>query len=96
MLESKVQRKLIEALNDRGYAVLRLHPSELHFPNNKKVMRNGLPDLMAFKKRKLVFIEVKRKGETFEPIQYVFSKMLRVFGIKSIVFRDGDDIDKLL
>ena len=95
-LESKVQSKLIEELNDRGYAVLRLHPSELHIPNDKKVRKNGLPDLVAFRSNRLIFIEVKRKGETFEPLQYVFSKILKRFGVMSTIYRDGDDIDKLL
>ena len=95
-LESKVQSKLIEDLNDRGWAVLRLHPSELHIPGDKKVRKNGLPDLVAFKVGDIIFIEVKRKGENFEPLQYVFSKILKKFGIKSVVYRDGDDVDKVI
>ncbi len=96
MLESKVQRNLIDHLNDLGWAVLRLHPSELHIPGKKKVMKNGLPDILAFKKGQLVFIEVKRKGKTFEPLQYIFAKALKRFGVKSLVYRDGDDIVALL
>ena len=95
-LESKVQSKLIEELNDRGWAVLRLHPSELHIPNDKRVRKNGLPDLVAFKPSGLIFIEVKRKGETFEPLQYVFSKILKKFGVKSTIYREGDCVDSLV
>ena len=96
MLESKVQSNLIKELNLRGWAVLRLHPSELHLPTQTKVMKNGLPDLVAFKKGSLIFIEVKRKGKTFEPLQYVFSKLLKRFGVKATVFADGDSVDDLI
>ena len=95
-LESSVQSNLIKELNDRGWAVLRLHPSELHIPDDKKVRKNGLPDLVAFKTKGIIFIEVKRTGETFEPLQYVFSKILRKFGVKSTIYRGGDDVDQML
>lgn len=96
MTESKVQSKLIKDLNDRGYAVLRLTPSDLHFPGGKKVMKNGLPDLLAFKKNRIIFVEVKRKNKTFKPLQYVFSKILITFGVKSVLYREGDDLDSLI
>lgn len=96
MKESKVQSQLIKELSKRGWAVLRLHPTELHIPNDKRVRKNGLPDLLAFKPQRIVFIEVKRAGGTFDPLQYVFSKILISFGIRSIIYKDGDDIDELL
>ena len=95
-LESKVQSELIKELNDLGWAVLRLHPTGLHIPDQRKVMKNGLPDLLAFKKKSVAFIEVKRKGGTFDPLQYVFSKLLKKFGVKSVIYRDGDNVEKLL
>ena len=95
-LESKVQSALIEKLNDLGWAVLRLHPTGLYIPKQTKVMKNGLPDLIAFKKKSFAFIEVKRGGETYKPLQYIFAKLLRKFGVKSVIYRDGDDIEKLL
>ena len=95
-LESKVQSKLIDELNELGWAVLRLQPTALYIPKKNKVMKNGLPDLLTFKKKSLVFIEVKRKGGTLDPLQYVFGKILKKFGVRSVIYRDGDDIEKLL
>lgn len=95
-LESKVQKKLIEALLELDWAVLRLHPSELRIPGKKSTMTNGLPDLVAFRKGHIAFIEVKRRNETYKPLQYVFAKLLRGFGVISIVYREGDDIVELL
>lgn len=96
MKESKVQSQLVKDLTKRGWAVLRLHPTELHIPNDKRVRKNGLPDLLAFKPKGMVFIEVKRTGCYFDPLQYVFSKILGGFGIRSVIYREGDDIDDLL
>lgn len=96
MRESKVQSQLIKELTKRGWAVLRLHPTELHIPNDKKVRKNGLPDLLAFNSKGMIFIEVKRSGQTFDPLQHIFSKILAGFGIRSVLYREGDDIDEIL
>ena len=94
--ESKVQSELINQLNDRGWGVLRLHPSGLYLPDKKKVLTNGLPDLVAFKTGRLMFIEVKRKNKTYKPLQFVFMKILKKFGVDSVIYRDGDNVDDLV
>lgn len=95
-LESKVQSNLIEELNKLGWAVLRLQPTGLHLPNQSKVMKNGLPDLLAFKKRAFVFVEVKRGGGTYDPLQYIFRKILKGFGVRSVIYRAGEDIELMM
>jgi Holliday junction resolvase len=54
-MESKIQRKIILELEKKGWVVVKLI----------KTTMNGIPDLMALKCGKTVFIEVKtEKGVT--------------------------------
>ena len=50
MLESKIQAKIIRRFEAQGYFVVKL----------VKTSKNGIPDLMALKDGKTIFIEVKR------------------------------------
>lgn len=59
MLESKIQKKIIEELEDHGYFVLKLI----------KTNKNGIPDLLAVKQNRSIFIEVKQEKGVLSPVQ---------------------------
>jgi len=57
MLESQIQSKIIKALEEQGYYVIKII----------KCNKNGIPDLLAMKKNDVFFVEVKaKKGVTAE------------------------------
>jgi len=59
MKESYIQRQIIVKLESWGWMVVKLIQTNT----------NGIPDLMAIRDGKCVFIEVKREGEEPEPLQ---------------------------
>lgn len=59
MKESAIQSMIIKQLDSWGWMVVKLIQTNT----------NGIPDLMAMRNGKVVFIEVKRKGEEPEPLQ---------------------------
>lgn len=59
MNESFIQRQIIVKLESWGWMVVKLIQTNT----------NGIPDLMAMKNGKVVFIEVKREGEEPAPLQ---------------------------
>lgn len=59
MLESKIQKKIRQYLKNNGWIVIR--PIILS--------ESGWPDLQAIKSGRVIFFEVKRPGETSEPLQ---------------------------
>jgi Holliday junction resolvase len=69
-LESLVQSKLIRDLRDDGWFVVRL----LH------TTPSGVPDLLAIKNKKHVFIEVKREGGKVSPLQKEIHKRIAMVG----------------
>ena len=58
-LESCVQREIIRYLEGCSWYVVKL------IQTNK----NGIPDLMAVREGKCIFVEVKRPGATARPLQ---------------------------
>lgn len=83
ILESTFQKKLINKYEKEGYYVIKL----------MKTNKNGIPDLIAIKPVdglcEVLFIEVKREGNTTSPIQKYRIKELNDFGIKAIVLQSG-------
>lgn len=69
-LESSVQSKLIRDLRNDGWFVVRL----LH------TTPSGVPDLLAIKNKKHVFIEVKREGGKVSPLQKEIHKRIAMVG----------------
>lgn len=79
-LESKIQAKIIKEYRSNGFYILKL----------MKTNKNGIPDLLAIKPMSdglcdVVFIEVKREGNTTAPLQDFRIKELNNFGIKAII-----------
>ena len=59
MSEQKFQKKIIDALERKGYYVLKL----------MKTNKNGIPDLLALKNDHIFFLEVKTEKGVVSPLQ---------------------------
>lgn len=75
-IQTKIKRKLIE----RGWYVTKLI----------KTSTNGIPDLLAIKYGKAMFIEVKREGGKLSPIQELRIEELKAAGAIVKVWTDFD------
>lgn len=78
-LESSVQSKLIRDLRNDGWFVVRL----LH------TTPSGVPDLLAIKNKKHVFIEVKREGGKVSPLQQEIHKQIAMVGGVVVIATDS-------
>lgn len=58
-MESKIQKKIITQLEAQGFFVVKLI----------KTNRNGIPDLLAVKESRTIFIEVKQEHGKLSEIQ---------------------------
>jgi Holliday junction resolvase len=79
MLESKIQAKIIKRFTDSGYMVIKLI----------KTSKNGIPDLMALKDGKTIFIEVKRPllGKLSKVQEYRI-KELKEYGFDTLILTE--------
>ena len=59
MLESKIQKRIIDRLELDGWYVIKL----------MKTNRNGIADLLALKESETMFIEVKQPNGKLSPLQ---------------------------
>jgi Holliday junction resolvase len=79
MLESKIQAKIIKRFTDGGYMVIKLI----------KTSKNGIPDLMALKDGKVLFVEVKRPllGKLSKVQEYRI-KELKEYGFETLILTE--------
>lgn len=75
MSEQKYQNKLTKELESKGYYVLKLI----------KTSKNGIPDLLAIKKNKVLFVEVKAANGKLSELQKFRIKELNDNEIEAIV-----------
>jgi Holliday junction resolvase len=78
MLESKIQSKIKKKLEEKGYLVVKLI----------KTNCNGIPDLMALKDGKAIFIEVKQPTGVLSELQKLRIKQLTDLGFECKVWTD--------
>jgi len=78
MLESKIQKKIINELEKDGWYVLNLI----------KTNKNGIMDLIAVKKNKTMFVEVKKPNGVLSELQKFRIKELKKRGIDCRVWTD--------
>ena len=76
MLESKIQKKIINQLEQDGYFVIKLI----------KTNCNGIPDLVAIKQDRTIFIEVKQEKGKLSEIQKHRINQLRAKGIEAYIW----------
>jgi len=75
ILESTIQSKIIKWLKSDGYFVTKLMGTST----------NGIPDVLAIKNGKTIFVEVKRPGRKAEPLQEYRMKELNMKGAFAFV-----------
>jgi Holliday junction resolvase len=78
MLESKIQTKIKKKLEEKGFLVIKLI----------KTSCNGIPDLMALKDGKTIFIEVKQPTGVLSELQKLRIKQLSDLGFDCKVWTD--------
>lgn len=85
MRESLIQANIKKYLELRGWFVTKL----------LQTTTNGIPDLMALKDSRCVFIEVKQPGRRPTPLQEYRHEQLRKKGFEVIVATSLTDINHL-
>jgi Holliday junction resolvase len=78
MLESKIQTKIKKKLEEKGYLVIKLI----------KTSCNGIPDILALKDGKAIFIEVKQPTGVLSELQKLRVKQLSDLGFECKVWTD--------
>ena len=86
MKEQLIQSAIKKELTNNGWLVIKIIMASV----------SGVPDLMAMKDGKTVFIEVKNEIGKLSAIQEYRIKEIRNVGIEVIVARSKDDIAKLI
>ena len=82
ILESTIQAKIIKWLKSDGYFVTKLMGTST----------NGIPDVLAIKDGRTIFIEVKRPGREAEPLQKYRMNELINKGVSAIVAHSVEDV----
>ena len=85
MLESEIQRKTIKHLEDDGWYVIKIIQCN----------KNGFTDLIALKKGRAVFIEVKQPGKNPSPLQAYRHQELRQKGFVVLIVSCINDLAAL-
>ena len=86
MKEQLIQSAIKKELTNNGWLVIKIIMASV----------SGVPDLMAMKDGKTVFIEVKNEIGKLSAIQEYRIKEIRNVGIEVIVARSKDDIAMLI
>ena len=85
-LESKIQSRIIGYLRANGYFVTKLSVTST----------TGIPDVLAIKDGKALFVEVKRKGNKPSELQLYRIKELQSYGAECIVAYSIEDLVKIV
>jgi Holliday junction resolvase len=95
-IENAVQRVIVQALSYAGWLVM-------HIPNQSTRGRQrwagllpGAPDLVAVKRGRVVFLEVKTEKSRVSEKQSEVHDLLRLHGMEVRVVRNVDDIADLI
>jgi Holliday junction resolvase len=84
-MANPLQPKIIKTLKAAGWEVLNLN----------SVSTRGWPDLFAFRKGRVAWVEVKHGRDTLSEVQKIRIETLRQHGFEVIVARNLDDISHL-
>jgi Holliday junction resolvase len=78
MLEKELQKQVTNALADKGYYVVKLIQTN----------RNGIPDLLAVKENRCIFIELKRGNGTARKLQEYRMNEIRSHGVECYLLNE--------
>jgi len=87
MKESALVKKLKDTLASRGYWVMKIHGSPMQIA--------GVPDLLAIKDGRAVWIEAKTAEGVVSKLQEYTMTKLRAAGCVCIVARSVNDLETL-
>lgn len=82
--ESDIQSAIVRSLTQEGWTVIRLLSSNTR----------GWPDLLVIRGGRVIFLEVKRPGESPTPIQHMRHAELRRQGISVAVVRSVQEAEE--
>ena len=82
ILESTIQSKIIKWLKSEGYFVTKLMGTST----------NGIPDVMAIKDGRTLFVEVKRPGREADPLQAYRIQELINYGAIAFVAHSVEEV----
>jgi Holliday junction resolvase len=85
MLESAIQKKISEKLKAAGWFVTKLIQTSTP----------GIPDLLALKDSRAVFIEVKQPGKKPTPLQVHRMEQIQKQGVEALTATSTDDVKHL-
>lgn len=83
MKESQLQTQIKERLTKHGWFVVKLMTTSV----------NGMPDLMAIRKGRVIFLEVKTQEGVFSKLQEYYIDKLNELGVFARVVRSVEDVD---
>jgi Holliday junction resolvase len=86
MSEAKFQSKVIKDLENAGWYSIKLI----------KTNKNGIPDIVAIREDRTLFLEIKSKIGKTSPLQDYRIKELRDLGIEAEVLTEGESYDKYI
>jgi Holliday junction resolvase len=78
MLESKIQAKIIKKLENEGYFIIKII----------RCNKAGIPDILALKNGKAIFIEVKQPKGVLSTIQKYRIEEMRAKGLNVKIWQD--------
>ena len=81
-LESKIKKEIRLQLEQAGWYVVYLVSTN----------KNGIPDIIAHRRKKTIYIEAKREGRGREPLQEFRAKELRQHGIPSYFIENTEQL----
>jgi hypothetical protein len=82
MLESAIQSKVIKELDAHGWYVVKLMQTN----------KNGIPDLIAHKEGRTIYMEIKRPNLRPTPLQDLRHKEIKSHGIMVHTIRSVSDL----
>ena len=85
MLESQIQKKIIDKLTRKGWHVVKII----------KCNRSGTPDIVCCKGTSCIWIEVKRPGGKLSKLQEFTIKEMRAKGLQVMVVYGVEEINEL-
>ncbi len=78
MLESKIQKKIIDKLKKDGFFIIKIIRANI----------SGIPDILAIKNGKVFFIEVKTDNGKLSEIQKHRIQQIKENGIEVFIWKD--------
>jgi hypothetical protein len=94
--ESDVQRGIVQALSYAGWLVMHIPNQSTRGRQRWAGLMSGAPDLVAVKRGRVVFLEVKTERGRLSEKQSETHDLLRLHGMEVRVVRDVDDIADLI